>query len=257
MGKFDNQVVIITGTSSGIGRTTAKKFAAEGAKVVGVARRAELQKSLEEEIAAAGEEFTGIVGDIMKEEDIDRVVDTAIEKYGRVDILVNNAGVMDGGRYCGFIDDENWDACIATNLTAPMKFTRRCLQYMLKQESGGRIVNVDSAAGLRGGINGAGYVSSKHGLIGLTKNVAYYYAKQGIRCNAICPGGVDTILCDQDWLDANSTPDGRAFSKHVCSMMVRRSTTDEQANVIMFLCSEEASVVNGAIIPTDSGFSAS
>lgn len=257
MGKFDNQVVIITGTSSGIGRTTAKKFAAEGAKVVGVARRAELQKSLEEEIAAAGGEFTGIVGDITVEADIDKVVDTTIERYGRVDILVNNAGVTDGGRYCDVISDEKWEACIATNLTAPMKFIRRCLQYMLKQDNGGCIVNVDSAAGLRGGINGAGYVSSKHGLIGLTKNVAYYYAKKGIRCNAICPGGVDTILCDQEWLDANSDPDGRAFSKHVCSMMVRRSTTEEQANVIMFLCSDEASVVNGAIIPTDSGFTAS
>ena len=257
MGKFDNQVVIITGTSSGIGRTTAKKFAAEGAKVVGVARRAELQKSLEEEIAAAGGEFTGIVGDITIEADIDKVVDTTIEKYGRVDILVNNAGVVDNGYYCAIIDDARWDACIATNLTAPMKFIRRCLQYMLKQENGGRIVNVDSAAGLRGGINGAGYVSSKHGLIGLTKNVAYYYAKKGIRCNAICPGGVDTIMCDQEWLDANSDPEGRAFAKHVCSMMVRRSTTDEQANVIMFLCAEEASVVNGAIIPTESGFTAS
>ncbi len=257
MKQFEGQVAIITGTSSGIGRITAKKFAAEGAQVLGVARRAELQKSLEDEITAAGGEFTGIVGDIMKEEDIDRVVDTAIEKYGRVDILVNNAGVMDGGRYCGFIDDENWDACISTNLTAPMKFIRRCLPYMLKQENGGRIVNVDSVAGLRGAVNGAGYISSKHGLVGLTKNVAYYYAKKGIRCNAICPGGVDTILCDQEWLDAVSNPDGRAFSKNVCSMMVRRSAPEEQANVIMFLCSEESSVINGAIIPTDSGFSAS
>lgn len=257
MGKFENQVVVITGTSSGIGRVAAKMFVAEGAKVVGIARRAELQKSLEEEIAAEGGVFVPVIGDIREESAIDDLINTAGERFGRIDVLVNNAGIGSGFTACHKITNPQWDDAIATNLTAPMKATRKALQYMLKQESGGRIINVASVAGLRGTMDGPGYICSKHGLIGLTKNVAYTYAKQGIRCNVICPGGVDTRLCDRELLDATGDPEGRQLAKTGCSLMIRKSDPIEQANMILFLASEESSVVNGAIISTDSGFAAS
>ena len=254
--RFAGKTAVISGTASGVGRATAKLFASEGANVIGIARREAEQKALADEIAADGGVFVPYIGDVTKLDDVNGVIDTAVSKFGSIDILVNNAGKLDMAYVCDVISNEMWDGVIALNLTAPMRMIRKALGYMLEQENGGCIVNVGSCSSLRGATGGVAYTASKHGLVGLTKNVAYYYAKKGIRCNLVAPGGIDTIMCDQDFL-ATGYPPGRAMNKAVCSMMVRRAEPDEIASVIAYLCSDDASVVNGAIVAADSGFSAS
>lgn len=253
---FSGKTVVITGTASGVGRATANLFAAEGANVIGIARRKAEQEALAAEIEAGGGVFVPYIGDVTKLDDVNGVIETAVERFGSIDILVNNAGKLDMAYSCGTISNEMWDSVIALNLTAPMRMIRKALEYMLKQENGGCIVNVGSCSSLRGATGGVAYTASKNGLVGLTKNVAYYYAKQGIRCNLVAPGGIDTIMCDQDFLATGYMP-GRLINKAVCSMMVRRAAPEEIADVIAYLCSDEASVVNGAVIAADSGFAAS
>lgn len=255
MKRFDSKIVLLTGASSGIGRQAAKMFAFEGATVIGLARHTNLLEGLKQEVANEGGVFIPYTGDLTHKEDIYGVIKFTIDKFGRIDVLVNNAGAMDFGHYGVDLTDEMWDNCIAVNMTAPMILSRESLKYMRKQ-GGGAIVNVGSAASVRGTVSGTGYTASKHGLVGLTKNIAYRYASENIRCNIICPGGVDTFMCSAE-CGAMQDPDGYAFSNKTCSMMVRLSTVEEQANVILFLASDDASVLNGAIISTDSGFAAS
>lgn len=255
MGRFENKVVVMSGTSSGIGRTTAKMFAAEGAKVVGIARRQNLQMELEAEIAEQGGIFVPYCGDVTKEADVNGVIETAIEKFGRIDILVNDAGDMDYAYLCADVPNETWEHCLAINMTAPMMMIRKALSYMLKQENGGNIVNVGSVASIRGTVSGVAYVASKHGLVGITQNVAYNYANQKIRCNQVCPGGVDTYMCSAEACE-KSDPVGFAASSKTNSLMIRMSQPEEIAEAILFLASDASGVINGVILAADSGFTA-
>lgn len=251
--RFENKVVVVTGAASGIGRMTAKMFAAEGAKVVGIARRESLLKELEEEITAAGGVFAAFPGDLTCGEDCDGVIDFAVEHFGTIDILANIAGAMDYAHLCDAMTDEIWDNCIAVNLTAPMKTSRRALKYMLENGKG-IIVNVGSEASLKGMVSGAAYTASKHGIAGLTKNVAYSYAKRGIRCNAVCPGGVKTAMIQPS--DKNYAPGLAICSPVSRNTNIRPLETEEVGNLILFLASDEASGINGALIPIDGGWSA-
>lgn len=255
MGKFEGKVVIVTGTSAGIGRATAKKYAAEGAKVLGIARRGNLQETLRQEIEAAGGVFIPVVGDVTVETDVDRLVETAVEQFGKIDVLVNNAGTSDRLYMAHNTSNEIWDEIITLNLTAPFLTIRKALPYML-QKSAGNIVNIGSVASIRGLIGGAAYTASKHGLVGLTKSVAYCYARKGIRCNLVMPGGVDTYLCSAE-IAAINEPDGFAMSNSVCSTMIRLAQPEEIADLILYLSSDDSTIVNGAIISADAGFTAS
>ena len=255
MGKFEGKVVIITGTSAGVGRATAKKYAAEGAKVIGIARRSNLQETLRQEIEADGGVFVPVVGDVTVEADVDRLIETTVEQFGKIDVLVNNAGTSDLLYMAHNTTNENWDSIIALNLTAPFYTIRKALPYML-EKADGRIVNIGSVASMRGMIGGAAYTASKHGLVGLTKSVAYYYAHQGIRCNLVMPGGVDTSLCSPE-IAAINWPDGFARSNSVCATMIRIAQPEEIADLILYLSSDDATIVNGAIISADAGFTAS
>ena len=255
MGKFEGKVVIVTGTSAGVGRATAKKYAAEGAKVVGIARRGNLQETLRQEIEAANGVFVPVVGDVTVEADVDRLIDTAMEQFGKIDILVNNAGTSDLLYMTENTSNETWDDIIALNLTAPFMTMRKALPHMLEAKAGS-IVNVGSVASMRGMIGGAAYTASKHGLVGLTKSTAYYYARKGIRCNLVMPGGVDTYLCSPE-IAAINEPEGFAMSNSVCATMIRIAQPEEIADVILYLSSDDATIVNGAIVSADAGFTAS
>lgn len=256
MGKFEGKVVAITGTSAGVGRSAAKLYAEQGAKVIGIARRAELQESLKKEIGATGGIFIPVVGDVTVEADVDRFIETAVNAYGRLDILVNNAGTSDR-LYMGHnTSNEIWDEIIALNLTAPFKVCRKGLACMLNQPEGGNIVNIGSVASIRGMIGGAAYTASKHGLLGLTKSIAYNYAKKGIRCNLVMPGGVDTYLCSPEIFAINEQ-EGFAMSNTICAGMIRMAQPEEIANVILYLSSDDASILNGAAVAADAGFTAS
>ncbi len=255
MSRFEDKVVLITGTSAGVGRAAAKKYAQEGATVLGIARRGNLQETLRQEIEEAGGVFVPVVGDVTVEADVDRFIETALEKYGRIDILVNNAGTSDLLYMTENTSNETWDSIMALNLTAPFMTMRKALPSMLKAGAGS-IVNVGSVASMRGMIGGVAYTASKHGLVGLTKSTAYYYARQGIRCNLVMPGGVDTYLCSAE-IAAINEPEGFAMSNSVCSTMIRIAQPEEIADVIMYLSSDDASIVNGAVVSADAGFTAS
>lgn len=253
MEKFGGKVAVITGTSSGIGRATAKMFAKEGAKVIGIARREDLMLELEAEIKAEGGVFVPVIGDITKEENVDRVIETAVEKFGKIDVLVNDAETSDLLLKCDKISDEIWDDVMALNLTAPFKTSRKALSYMLKQSAGGCIVNVGSVASIRGGVGGVAYTASEHGIMGLTRSVAYGYAKKGIRCNLVMPGSVDTYLCSEECA-ATFDPEGLEINRVASGPMIRLAQPEEIANVILYAASDDASILNGAIIAADAGY---
>lgn len=249
--RLDGKVVLLTGASSGIGKSTALLFAKEGAKVVAVARRMEKLEEISKEGADLAGEIVAFRGDISVDEDIDNMVAYAMERYGRIDVLMNNAGVLDNFTPLDEVTDELWDRVININLTAPMKLTRKVLPIMIKQEKG-NIINTSSLGGLYGGRAGTAYSASKFGLTGLTKNVAYMYAPKGIRCNAICPGGVETEIM------SNLQPSEYGMERIMKGTVnnPRSGSADEIANIALFLASDESSFVSGDTIVADAGWTA-
>lgn len=249
--RLENKVVIITGASSGLGKEAAALFAKHGAKVVAVARR----KNNLEELAEETKDFSGEVipyqGDVGNGEEIKGIVVFALEKYGKIDVLINNAGIIDEHMTAVDMTDEMWDKVVNINLTAPMKLTREVLPAMLK-EGKGNIINISSVGGLNGGRGGAAYVSTKHGLIGLTKNTGFVYADKGIRCNALCPGTVPTEIA------GTNPPNELGLSKIMSGFgnAPRVGTADEVANILLFLASDESSFVNGVALVADAGWTA-
>ncbi|MEZ7006227.1 SDR family NAD(P)-dependent oxidoreductase [Streptomyces sp. AD55] len=243
--------VIVTGAGSGIGRAAALAFAAQGDRVVVAELDAERAGAVAEEIGRVGGTAVAVTGDLSEQAVVDRVTGTAVERFGGVDVLVNNAGIMDGMSAPADVSDAEWERVIRVNLTAPFLLTRAVLPHML--EAGrGAIVNTASEAALRGSAAGAAYTASKHGVVGLTKSLAVMYRKQGIRANAICPGGTATAIT----VDADPAAHGPATLGPHFVNLGRVAQPEEQAAAIVFLASEAASGLNGAILPVDDGWSA-
>ena len=250
--RLRGKVAVITGAGSGIGRAMAIRFAAEGASIVGGDWHAQ---RLEETVAIvrdAGGTITAAQGNIAGKETAEHLVDLAVSTYGRLDILCNNAGVMDYMQGVGELSDDIWRRVLGINLDGPMFTSRRAIPRMIAQ-GGGSIINTASAAGLSGGVAGAAYTASKHALVGLTRNTAWMYAKQGIRCNAICPGGTITNISESmapDRLDAAGAQRMSAFS----ALMPATLEAVDIATLALFLASDESRYINGTIIPADAGW---
>ena len=251
MGKLDNKVAVVTGASSGMGTEIAKLFAQEGASVVAIARRKEKLQGVIDEITAKGGKALAVAGDVTNEDDVQKAVMTAVETYGRLDIVVNNAGLMDRMAPVDSLDDETWNSVIDVNLTGPMRMMRAAIPRFLDQGKG-TFVTIASIGGLRGGVAGPAYTASKHGVIGLARNVGYMYAKRGIRSNVVAPGGVNTEITKGIEID----PEGGAILGAGMVTNPRRGEADEIARVALFLASDDASFVNGAVVVADSGWSA-
>ncbi|MFD8303836.1 SDR family NAD(P)-dependent oxidoreductase [Streptomyces sp. NPDC059690] len=251
-GQFDGRGVIVTGAGSGIGRAAALAFAAQGAKVLAADIDAKGADGVVREIeAAAGATAIAVVGDLGEQTVVDEVVRTAVESFGSVDVLVNNAGIMDRMSAPADVTDAEWERVLRVNLTAPFLLTRAVLPHMLAA-GGGAIVNTASEAGLRGSAAGAAYTASKHGVVGLTKSLAVMYRRQGIRANAIAPGGTATGIV----VDADPAAHGpAALGPHFVNPG-RVAQPEEQAAAILFLASDAASDINGVILPVDDGWSA-
>lgn len=247
------RTIIVTGAGSGIGRSTATILAGRGAHVI-VADINDSANQTVDQITSAGGQATAVVGDISDPEAVNRLIEAATSTGGRLG-LVNNAGIMDRFAGAAAVDTELWDRVIRVNLTAPFLLIHAAIPVMRKH-GGGAIVNVGSSASLRGAAAGAAYTASKQGLIGLTQNTAYTYATESIRCNAVCPGGVETNIMASADMNRLNPADGLAVLQPVHDSAVRNAKPEEIANVIVFLLSDLASDVNGAVIPVDAGWTA-
>ncbi|AUA16019.1 SDR family oxidoreductase [Streptomyces sp. SID8382] len=248
---LQDRAVIVTGAGSGIGRAAALTFAAEGAKVLVADLDRDGAEQVVAAIGAAGGVARTVVGDLGDQRVVDEVVATAVEAFGGVDVLVNNAGIMDRFSAVADTDDTEWDRVLRINLTAPFMLTRAALPHMLAAGRGS-IVFTASEASLRGSTAGAAYTASKHGVVGLVKSLAVMYREQGIRANAIAPGGTATAMR----VDARPGEHGPAVIGAHTSSVGRIATAEEQAAAILFLASDAASNVNGVLLPVDNGWSA-
>ena len=250
--KLKGKVALVTGASSGMGRAISLLFAREGATVVAVARRVERLQELEASAAGLHGRIVPRQGDVADEPAMNLIVDETAAEFGTLDILVNNAGIMDEMMPAAEVTDELWDRVMAVNLKAPFGLIRKSLPIMLAKASG-VIINVASIGGLLGSRAGAAYTASKFAIVGLTKNVGFMYAQQGIRCNAICPGAVETEISA-----GIKNPSQFGISRAMAGMGAnpRTGSAEEIAWVALFLASEDSSFVNGATLTADGGWSA-
>lgn len=248
---FKGRVVAITGASSGLGVQMAKAFAKQNATVVLMARREERLNALAEELRSQGTECLTVVCDVTNVESVNNAARVVEEKYGKVDVLVNNAGSAKNNGVLNMTDDE-WNFTIDTDLSSVFYVTR-AFGNIMKKHNYGRIINIASMYGLVGNpaVETVAYHSSKGGVVNFTRAVAAELAKYNITCNAICPGYFDTEL----------THDGlytEAFQAYLSTFvpMKRHGKEGELDAGAIFLASEEASYVTGAILPIDGGYTA-
>lgn len=246
--QLSGKVALVTGAGSGIGRATALAFARQGAKVV----IADVAADAGEETAAlARAENTDALfvrTDVSQRADVEALVQAAVDQYGRLDYAHNNAGIPGPQALLADYGEETWDQVIATNLKGIWLCMKYEIQQMLRQ-GGGAIVNTSSVAGLRGSQGVSAYVASKHGIIGLTRAAALEYARDGIRINAIAPGTIQTPMLDRFTGGDELTLEQFAKSEPVG----RLGSPDEVAQAVLWLCSDSASFVTGAILAVDGG----
>ncbi|MCJ1486507.1 hypothetical protein MMC06_006684 [Schaereria dolodes] len=238
------KVAIVTGGAAGIGLAIVNQFLNHGAQVA-VLDIADLSQF---------ESTPGVYAlqcDISREEEVDKAVGTIMSKWNRLDILVNNAGVMDTMARIGEVENKTWEKCFAVNVNGPMFLIRRCIKVFQTQQTDCSIINICSISSVRGATSGAADTASKHALLGISRNTAWMYAKEGIRCNAILPGGVATNIMD----NINIDEVGSYRLSSYMSCMPNICQADEVAKVALFLCTSEG--VNGAEIAVDHGWTTS
>lgn len=250
--RFEGKSVVVTGASSGMGWTIAMQFAAEGATVIAVARRQERLEQLAEQAKNLPGKILPYTGDISHKETNEGMIDFAVQQCGKLDVLVNNAGIMDEFKPITEVTDEYWDKILQVNLAGPMYAMRKAVAVMTGQEKGGNIVNIASIGGVRGCRAGAAYTASKHALVGLTKNTAYMYVDKGIRCNVICPGGVETEVMNSQ-TSISQMGMGRVMAGLDSAIPAGKS--EEIASAVLYIASDEARFVNGSTFVIDGGVS--
>lgn len=250
--RLDGKVVVITGAASGMGRAMTGLFAREGAKVVAADWNGEALDAAVAEVSGEGGTIVGIQGDVSDQTQAEAIIDKAVSEFGRLDVLCNNAGVMDLNQGAAELTNEVWDRVIGINLNGPMYLTRKAIPVM-KRDGGGSIINTASVAGIGGGAAGLAYTVSKHGVVGLTKQTAFRYVHEGIRCNAIAAGAVTTNI--QDSVDVTKMdPEGSARCQTYYGVIPGQLDATDIANLALFLASDESQQINGAIIPADAGW---
>lgn len=241
----DIPVLLVTGASSGIGEGIARRFIADGWRVLLVARRQERLATLVQELRQQGEAAL-YAGDVTAPDTALRAVEHAIRSFGRLDCLVNNAG---SGKWAPVheTDDETLNEVIETSLKAPFRFARAALKVM---RPGSSIISIGSTFGLLGGLNGGAYCAAKAGLVGLTQALAVQYGAQGIRANLVAPGVIKTDMTRDYW-------DAPAFQRLNQEMTPfdREGTVEDVANAVYFLASPQGSFINGQTLALDGGWS--
>ncbi len=251
--EFKNKVVLVTGAGSGIGRVAAHSFAKEGAKVIVADINEQGGQETVEQIRASGGTSSFIKTNVAKFDEVETMINTIIDQFGRIDIALNNAGIGHLPNKTADTSLETWDKVIAVNASSVFYCMKLEIQQMLKQGSG-VILNTSSIAGLRGLPNHMPYVASKHAVIGMSKTAAMEYAKKNIRINAICPVFTVTPLFNPEMIDQVSA--GLSEKLKAGIPMKRFSDPIEVANTMLWLCSDKASFVTGVAMPVDGGITA-
>jgi NAD(P)-dependent dehydrogenase (short-subunit alcohol dehydrogenase family) len=246
---MDKPVILITGALTGIGRAAAVAFAKKNANVVVAGRRDEAGKALAEELRAFGSQAEYINADVRSEDDVRAMVDETVALFGRLDVAVNNAGTE--GRPSPITDQtaDTYAATFDTNVLGILLSMKHQVRVM-QQQGSGNIINISSTYGHEGAAGAAVYVGSKHAVEGITKSVALEVAKAGIRVNAVAPGPTDTGMLTR----FTGTPENKAAL--VAQVPLGRlGLTEELANAIVFIASDEASFITGHVLNVDGGMS--
>jgi NAD(P)-dependent dehydrogenase (short-subunit alcohol dehydrogenase family) len=250
MSVLADKVAIVTGASSGIGRATALLFARMGAAVVAGARRGAELESLVKEIEAAGGAAAAIPGDVRDEAYAQTLVQQAVERFGGLDIAFNNAGTLGPMGASTALSAAAWQDTLATNLTSAFYGAKHQIPAMLERGSGSLIFTSTFVGHTVGFPGAAAYAASKAGVVGLTKALAAEFGPQGIRVNAVLPGGTDTAMARE----MNSTPEAIAWV-HGLHALKRIANPEEIARAVLFLASDAASFVTGSALLVDGGVS--
>lgn len=243
MGELDGKVAVITGAGSGMAKASVKVFIREGAQVVA----ADISGAEEDTAREVGGDVLPVHCDVTKEEEVEALMASAIDRFGRIDAVLNVAGVADGGML-GDLDMALYDRLMDVDLRGIFHGMKHGIRAMLPT-GGGSIVNWSSVGGLNGSAGTSVYAAAKHGIIGASKSAAIEYGTQGIRVNVICPGFILTEIMAvgaEDFI-----PDIAAKAA-----LNRAGESPEVAEVGAFLASDRASFITGAVIPVDGGWSA-
>jgi 3-oxoacyl-[acyl-carrier protein] reductase len=246
--KLMGKVALVTGASRGLGKAIALQLAKEGAQVVvNYAKSAEKAREVVDAIQSAGGNALTMQTDVSNFEEVEKMVDAIYEKFGRIDILVNNAGVNRDELLIS-MEEEDWNAVISTNLGGLFHCTKSVAKYMMLQKHG-RIINISSIAGERGGRGQSNYAASKGGVNAFTRSVAMELAPKKITVNAVAPGVFETEM--------SSTVIRRAKDHILNSIALKRlGQAEEVAKVVAFLASDDSSYITGETIRVDGGFKA-
>jgi 3-oxoacyl-[acyl-carrier protein] reductase len=240
---LSERVALVTGASRGIGRAIAQTLAKQGATVVAAAR-GENARAVAEEITAAGGRAEFATVDVAVRGSAEEVVSGVVGRHGRIDILVNNAGIT-RDQLMLRLKREDWDAVIATNLTAAFALTQAAMKPMIRQRSG-RIISISSVVGQGGNAGQANYAASKAGLIGFSKAVALEVASRGITVNVVAPGLIETDMTKAITEQAREGWESRIPLK-------RLGTPEDVAAAVCFLASQEASYITGQVLAVNGG----
>lgn len=239
-----DKVAVITGASRGIGRSIALALASEGARIVAFDLDMVETEKVTAEISALGVDALAVQGNVTVAADTERLMDAAMEKFGRIDILVNNAGITRDGLLMR-MKDEDWDAVLSVNLKGAFLCSRAASRFMAKQRSG-RIINIASVVGQMGNAGQANYCASKAGLMGLTKSNARELAKRNVTVNAVAPGFIATAMTD-------ALPEKTRQELAAQIPLERLGSAEDIANVVVFLASERSGYITGQVIGVNGG----
>ncbi len=253
-GRLDGKVAIITGASTGLGPVMGALFVREGAKVLLAARREDLVQQAAE---AAGGGAIGMRADVTNEDDVAAMVSRAMDAFGQVDIMCNNAAAPGIDKWVWEQTLENWNATIAIDVTAAMLCTREVLNQSMLERQSGVILNFSSTAAYQGMVRKTHYVTAKASLRAFTKAVALEVGQHGIRCNCVVPGSIDTELW-QNWVRRMAGERDLEYETLREQMLQGSplrtiSSTEDVANLALFLASDEARTITGQSIPVDAG----
>ncbi|MBQ8196637.1 MAG: glucose 1-dehydrogenase [Clostridia bacterium] len=248
--KLLGKSIVVTGASSGMGKSIVELFVKEGANVVAVARRKERLDALAESLKGEKGKIVVYQGDVSKREDNEGMIDCAVKEFGKLDVLVNNAGVMDDMAPIAEASDEKYEKVMTINVYGPLCAMRKACQVFLAQGNGGNIINVSSVGSMHQAA-GPVYCASKAALNALSKNTAYMYMRDKIRCNVIAPGGIKTEIGT-----AMGMPNMTGYQKlgGILALAPEQGEAEDIAKAALYLASDDSLYVSGIVMPVDGGW---